>query len=79
MPSSRRCQPSFLTVCPRQRLALQFLMRRNSVYVAFILGGALAGERVSFCCFLTDLAAVGSPQQCVHEAALTTEAPPASS
>lgn len=28
---------------------LQFLMRRNSVYVAFILGGALVGERVSRC------------------------------
>ncbi len=26
---------------------LQIFMRRNSVYVAFILGGALLGERVS--------------------------------
>ncbi|KAK9807330.1 hypothetical protein WJX73_002445 [Symbiochloris irregularis] len=27
-------------------VAYKYLMRRNSVYVAFILGGALVGERV---------------------------------
>ena len=27
---------------------MQTVMRRNSVYIAFILGGALLGERVSF-------------------------------
>ena len=31
----------------RDLLRVQLFMRRNSVYIAFILGGAILGERVS--------------------------------
>ncbi len=38
---------------------MQVFMRRNSVYVAFIIGGALAGEKVSV---------VGHQLRCTHSA-----------
>lgn len=47
-----RAQPSFVAVLLRSSalavlaLCAQVLMRRNSVYIAFLLGGALIGERV---------------------------------
>ena len=47
-PSASSLTPFSISLAHSFLAHRQLLMRRNSVYVAFILGGAMVGERVSF-------------------------------